>query len=148
MQELEELLNIPETEETQHYEIAVQEFPERQKQTTESKEAVLDDYNNARENNYTLLENAQEALKGAIQLANMSPNPRTFEVITQLIKTISELNNDLVNRNKQMKDISSSSVQQAEHITNNQINMTLTNEQLNEMLNEHDRSTNTDISQQ
>ena len=146
MKELEDLLDIPESEETQHFEIAVQDFPERQKETTETKEAILDDYNNARENNYTLLKNAQETLKGAIQMANMSPNPRAFEVVTALIKTISELNNDLVTRNKQMKDISNSSVQQAENITNNQINMTLTHDELDKLLKDHDRSTDTDIS--
>jgi len=111
------------------------DFPERESDIDRDKilNNSVDDFHNSRENNYTLLQNAQETLKGAMQMANLSPNPRAFEVVTQLIKTISELNNDLMQRNKTYNDIKSPG-QQAESITNVQNNYSMTPTELLEMI--------------
>ena len=78
--------------------------PERK--MVESNTNDLDtDYKYARENIYNIIERGQEAIEDLLQDARDSGNARMFEVIGQLIKTVGEQNQNLVNVHKQVKDI-------------------------------------------
>ena len=59
----------------------------------------------ARENLYHLIERGRDALDGILDLAGQSQHPRAFEVAGQLIKTISDTNNDLVKLHKSAKEV-------------------------------------------
>ncbi|HIF03222.1 MAG TPA: terminase, partial [Nitrospinaceae bacterium] len=63
------------------------------------------DYRYARENIYNIIERGQEAIEDLLQDARDSGNARMFEVVGQLIKTVGEQNQNLVNVHKQVKDI-------------------------------------------
>lgn len=65
----------------------------------ENKSTVVnedDDYEYARHNYYDLIERGNDALEELIEIAKASQNPRAFEVVATLIKTIGEQNRDLV----------------------------------------------------
>jgi hypothetical protein len=73
----------------------------------------------ARENLYHLIEKGRDALDGILDLAGQSQHPRAFEVAGQLIKTISDTNNDLVKLHKSAKEVLSDPNNGPNKVTNN-----------------------------
>ena len=91
--------------------------PERK--MVESNANDLDtDYRYARENIYNIIERGQEAIEDLLQDARDSGNARMFEVIGQLIKTVGEQNQNLVNVHKQVKDITQDTKAVPSNVTN------------------------------
>ena len=76
------------------------------------------DYRYARENIYNIIERGQEAIEDLLQDARDSGNARMFEVIGQLIKTVGEQNQNLVNVHKQVKDITQETNAVPNNVTN------------------------------
>ena len=76
------------------------------------------DYRYARENIYNIIERGQEAIEDLLQDARDSGNARMFEVIGQLIKTVGEQNQNLVNVHKQVKDITQDTKAVPSNVTN------------------------------
>jgi hypothetical protein len=68
-------------------------------------EDIERDYKYARENYYNIIERGHDAIHELIQEAKDSGNARMYEVLGQLIKTVGEQNQNLVNIHKQLKDI-------------------------------------------
>ena len=63
------------------------------------------DYKYVRENIYNIIERGHDAIEDLLQDARESGNARMFEVVGQLIKTVGEQNQNLMNVHKQVKDI-------------------------------------------
>jgi hypothetical protein len=63
------------------------------------------DYKYARENIYNIIERGHDAIEDLLQDAKDSGNARMFEVVGQLIKTVGEQNQNLINVHKQVKYI-------------------------------------------
>ena len=63
------------------------------------------DYRYARENLYDLVERGQDAIEGILDLAKESEHPRTYEVAGQLIKTVADTSEKLLQIQKQMQDL-------------------------------------------
>ena len=66
------------------------------------------DFETGRENLYKLLEKGNEAIDGILNLAKEGEHPRAYEVAGQLIKTVSEVSQnllDLQDKLKKVKDI-------------------------------------------
>ena len=63
------------------------------------------DYKYVRENIYNIIERGHDAIEDLLQDARDSGNARMFEVVGQLIKTVGEQNQNLMNVHKQVKDI-------------------------------------------
>ena len=63
------------------------------------------DYRYSRENFYNLIERGQDAITGILDLAKESEHPRTYEVAGQLIKTVSETSEKLLQIQKMMDDL-------------------------------------------
>ena len=76
------------------------------------------DYRYARENIYNIIERGQEAIEDLLQDARDSGNARMFEVVGQLIKTVGEQNQNLVNVHKQVKDITQETKPSPNSVTN------------------------------
>jgi len=76
------------------------------------------DYRYARENIYNIIERGQEAIEDLLQDARDSGNARMFEVVGQLIKTVGEQNQNLVNVHKQVKDITQDTKAVPSNVTN------------------------------
>ena len=82
------------------------------------------DYDYVRGNLKDIVEKGTVAIDGILSVASEGDSPRAYEVVSQLIKSVSEANKDLISLHKQIKDIKkddSSSNQKAGGITNNSI---------------------------
>ena len=63
------------------------------------------DYKYTRDTLYGLVERGQDAIEGILDLAKESEHPRTYEVAGQLIKTVSETSEKLLQIQKMMDDL-------------------------------------------
>ena len=63
------------------------------------------DYDYTRKNLYNLIEKGQEAINGILELAQESEHPRAFEVAGQLIKSVGDVTDKLLDLQKKMKDL-------------------------------------------
>ena len=66
---------------------------------------VIDDFEFARGNMIAAIENGQEALSGILDVAGMSQNPRSYEVVATLLKTVADANKDLLELQKRKMDL-------------------------------------------
>ena len=66
---------------------------------------IKTDYDYARGNLYSLMQKSQEALNGALELAQETDSPRAYEVAGQLIKNTGEIAEKIMNLQKTLKDI-------------------------------------------
>lgn len=63
------------------------------------------DYEYSRSQLYRLVEKGQEAVDGILEIAQESGHPRAFEVAGQLIKSVADTTDKLIDLQKKMKDI-------------------------------------------
>lgn len=66
---------------------------------------IENDFKYARENLYNIIERGTDALNGIVDLAQQSQHPRSFEVVADLVRTLSSANKDLLDVQKKMKDL-------------------------------------------
>ena len=67
---------------------------------------VDNDYKYSRDTYYELVEKGKESLELMIEVARESEHPRAFEVLSGMIKNISDVNDRLMDLNKKQKQIS------------------------------------------
>ena len=77
------------------------------------KQQLENDYNYARQNLYQVIEAGGSALDELVHLAKASENARAYEVVGQLIKTLSDANKDLLEIQNKVKRL------RGEEATNN-----------------------------
>ena len=100
------------------------ELPKKIEQTKELKpvdnsdETVDNDFKYARENLYNIIERGSDALNTLVDVANQSQHPRAFEVVGQLVKTLSDTNKDLLELQKKVKVIKKDIPDQPQNVTN------------------------------
>jgi esterase/lipase len=68
------------------------------------KDQIRQDFDSARRNMKELIEKGFESLDGIMKVAEAGDSPRAYEVASILIKTISEVNTDLINIHKTTAD--------------------------------------------
>jgi hypothetical protein len=66
---------------------------------------IKKDYDYTRGNLYSLIEKGQEAINGILELAQESEMPRAYEVAGQLIKSVADATDKLMDLQKKLKDI-------------------------------------------
>ena len=81
-------------------------------------ETVDNDFKYARENLYNIIERGSDALNTLVDVANQSQHPRAFEVVGQLVKTLSDTNKDLLELQKKVKVIKKDIPDQPQNVTN------------------------------
>ena len=81
-------------------------------------ETVDNDFKYARENLYIIIERGSDALNTLVDVANQSQHPRAFEVVGQLVKTLSDTNKDLLELQKKVKVIKKDIPDQPQNVTN------------------------------
>lgn len=91
--------------------------PERV-EVVSNEEDVENDYKYARENMYNIIERGQDAIDELLQEARDSGNARLYEVLGQMIKTVGEQNQNLVNLHKQVKDVKKEDKKGPNNVTN------------------------------
>jgi len=82
------------------------------------------DYAEVRSNLKDIISTGMSAIDGILQVASEGESPRAYEVVSQLIKSVTEANKDLIGLHQQMKEINrdtGDSSQRASSITNNSI---------------------------
>ena len=122
---LENALNIESTEErkTTHevvdtdivrrepVKVDLSKFPDRKKMDQRK------DYSEVRENLKDVIDNSKVAIDGILKVASESDSPRAYEVVSQLLKTATEANKELLDVHKQMKDLEKDETKK--QVTNN-----------------------------
>ena len=63
------------------------------------------DYVKSRENYYELIEKGKIALDGILEVAQEGEHPRSYEVVGQILKNVSELNTQLIDLQKSMAEL-------------------------------------------
>ena len=63
------------------------------------------DYEYTRSNLYSLIEKGQESLNGIMELAGESASPRAYEVAGQIIKSVDDTTDKLMELQKKVKEI-------------------------------------------
>ena len=77
------------------------------------------DYEYTRGNLYSIIEKGQEAINGILELAQESEMPRAYEVAGQLIKSVSDATDKLMDLQKKLKDVEEETQQKGPSTVNN-----------------------------
>jgi hypothetical protein len=83
------------------------------------KNDVEKDYKYTRGQLYSLIEKGQEAINGIMELAGESASPRAYEVAGQLIKSVADSTDKLMDLQKKMKDMDEETTKTQNNVTNN-----------------------------
>jgi len=81
------------------------------------KDNVQNDYDYSRETLYELIEKGKDALENMIEVARESEHPRAYEVLSGLIKNVSDTNDKLMDLNKKQRQMDEQ--QQVKQVENN-----------------------------
>ena len=84
-----------------------------------TKNDIEKDYEYTRGNLYSIIEKGQEAINGILELAQDSEMPRAYEVAGQLIKSVSDATDKLMDLQKKLKDVEEESKQKGPSTVNN-----------------------------
>ena len=79
------------------------------------------DYNYSRAQLYSLVEKGQEAVDGALDVAQQSDSARAYEVAGQLIKHVADTADKLIDLQKKMKEIDEDGPKAQTNVTNNSL---------------------------
>ena len=83
------------------------------------KNDIEKDYKYTRGQLYSLIEKGQEAINGIMEVAGESASRRAYEVAGQLIKSVADSTDKLMDLQKKMKDIDEDSTKTQNNVTNN-----------------------------
>jgi len=109
---MEEIFDIDVSEETKPTEIVKEE---------ESVDATKD-YEYTRGELYRLIEQGQEAVQGALEVAQESGHPRAFEVAVNAMKQVADMSDKLIDLQQKMKNLNKDEEKKGpSSVTNNAI---------------------------
>jgi len=91
--------------------------------TSPDNDNTKSDYDYSRETYYELIERGKDALENMIDVARESEHPRAYEVLSTLIKNVSDVNDKLMDLNKKRKDLEKK--EEAKQVENQQNNFFL-----------------------
>ena len=91
-------------------------------------ELIYYDYNKSRTNIHHLLDQGQDALYTALEVAKQSENPRAFEVVANMIKQLADINLQLMDLTEKKQKLVQKKEEVVANITNNAIFVGSTNE--------------------
>lgn len=102
------------------------------KHSTAQTQTSDNDYEYSRETYYDLIEKGKDALEDMINVARESEHPRAFEVLSGMIKNISDVNDRLMDLNKKKKELDQKDT--VKQIENQQNNFYLSTAELQKMM--------------
>ena len=85
------------------------------------KEDITNDYEYSRAQLYSLVEKGQEAVDGALDVAQQSDSARAYEVAGQLIKHVADTADKLMDLQKKVKEIDEVKDKNTTNVTNNSL---------------------------
>ena len=92
---------------------------DREKPDRLTKDDITKDYEYTRGNLYSIIEKGQEAINGILELAEDSQMPRAYEVAGQLIKSVSDATDKLMDLQKKLKDVNEEQQTKGPNTVNN-----------------------------
>jgi hypothetical protein len=101
--------------------ISVNEFKKVEVISGDAVNDIKKDYEYTRANLYSLIEKGQEAINGIMELAGESDSPRAYEVAGQLIKSVGDVADKLIDLQKKVKEVEEESSKTPNSITNNAV---------------------------
>jgi hypothetical protein len=96
-------------------EVSITESTQKSKEEIDQ---IQKDYEYSRGNLYSLVEKGQEAINGILELAQESDSPRAYEVAGQLIKSVADTTDKLIDLQKKMKDLYDTQPKGPTNVTN------------------------------
>jgi hypothetical protein len=81
---------------------------------------IKKDYEYSRANLYSLIEKGQEAINGIMELAGEGGSPRAYEVAGQLIKSVGDVADKLIDLQKKVKEVEEDA-SKTTNVTNNAV---------------------------
>lgn len=110
------LSNIPDSEDGNIIEVS------NKTNITDLREGdIKKDYEYTRANLYSLIEKGQEAIDGIMELAGEGGSPRAYEVAGQLIKSVADTTDKLIDLQKKLKEVEENKVKTTNNVTNNAV---------------------------
>ena len=91
---------------------------EKQKPDRLTKDDIEKDYEYTRGNLYSIIEKGQEAINGILELAQESEMPRAYEVAGQLVKSVSDATDKLMDLQKKLKEVEEEKERTPTNVTN------------------------------
>ena len=82
---------------------------------------IKKDYDYTRANLYSLIEKGQEAINGIMEVAEEGSSPRAYEVAGQLIKSVADTTDKLIDLQKKLKDVEADTKKTTNNVTNNAV---------------------------
>ena len=111
---LDKTFNVtPEVEVMKEDAVVKKEKPDRL-----TKDDITRDYEYTRGNLYSIIEKGQEAIDGILEIAQESEMPRAYEVAGQLIKSVSDATDKLIDLQKKLKDVNEEEKKGPTNVTN------------------------------
>jgi hypothetical protein len=110
-------------------------------ETNKQNEKIDYDYDKSRNNLHGLLASGQEALLYALDIAKSSEDPKAFDTVSKLLKTIADINTQMMDlhQRKQFldvpKDVKKDETPQIGTVTNNNAIFVGSTSELNKMIN-------------
>ena len=92
---------------------------DREKPDRLTQDDITKDYEYTRGNLYSIIEKGQEAINVILELAQESEMPRAYEVAGQLIKSVSDATDKLMDLQKKLKDVEEETKQKGPSTVNN-----------------------------
>ena len=98
----------------------VESKPIKKPEILKSKDDHIEkDYIYSRANLYSLIEKGQEAINGIMEVAGEGGSPRAYEVAGQLIKSVADTTDKLIDLQKKLKDVEDETKKTTNNVTNN-----------------------------
>ena len=100
----------------------VESKPIKKPEIVKSKDDDIEkDYVYSRANLYSLIEKGQEAINGIMEVAGEGGSPRAYEVAGQLIKSVADTTDKLIDLQKKLKDVEDETKKTTNNVTNNAV---------------------------
>ena len=100
----------------------VEPKPIKKPEIVKSKDDDIEkDYVYSRANLYSLIEKGQEAINGIMEVAGEGGSPRAYEVAGQLIKSVADTTDKLIDLQKKLKDVEDETKKTTNNVTNNAV---------------------------
>ena len=99
--------------------VEIEPVKEKRLNLSKNKNDVDKDYEYTRGQLYSLIEKGQEAINGIMEVAGESASPRAYEVAGQLIKSVADSTDKLMDLQKKLKEVEEDIQKTTNNVTNN-----------------------------
>ena len=113
-------------------EVDIQPIKSKKDELSKSND-IEKDYDYTRGQLYSLIEKGQEAINAIMEVAGETASPRAYEVAGQLIKSVADSTDKLMDLQKKVKEVDEESSKTTNNVTNNALFVGSTSE-LSKML--------------